>query len=117
MRGRRCGRICWSGGASTFTEKLLPVAPLLAVEVLSPNTAKVDLDVKKRAYERMGTQNYWVIDPGRPSMLVHELDAAGRYAEAAAVMDGKPFYAERPFDVRIVLTELVDEFGPRSHES
>lgn len=100
------------GRRSDFTEKLLPVAPLLAVEVLSRSTAKVDLEVKKRAYERLGTECYWVIDPVRPSMLVYELDEAGRYAEVARVMDGKPFYAERPFDARIVLTDLVDEFGP-----
>ncbi|GLY67222.1 hypothetical protein Atai01_38410 [Amycolatopsis taiwanensis] len=100
------------GRRADFTDKLLPVAPLLAVEVLSRSTAKVDLEVKKRAYERLGTECYWVIDPAHPSMLVYELDGEGRYAEVARVAEEKPFYAERPFDVRIVLTDLVDEFGP-----
>ena len=37
-----------------FTEKNLPGPPLLAVEVLSPSTSVVDLNKKKRLYERFG---------------------------------------------------------------
>jgi Uma2 family endonuclease len=37
-----------------LTEKNLPVAPMLAVEVLSPSTALLDLNTKKAAYLRMG---------------------------------------------------------------
>lgn len=37
-----------------LTEKLLPVAPVLAVEVLSLSTALNDLNTKKTAYERLG---------------------------------------------------------------
>jgi Uma2 family endonuclease len=37
-----------------LTEQNLPVAPVLAVEVLSPSTALKDLNLKKAAYLRMG---------------------------------------------------------------
>ena len=60
-----------------LTEKLLPVAPVLAVEVLSPSSVINDLNNKKAAYERMGVESYWVVDPQAPSIMVFEL-ADGR---------------------------------------
>ncbi|MGH3656586.1 MAG: Uma2 family endonuclease, partial [Micromonosporaceae bacterium] len=51
------------GRAEDFTEKLLPTAPVLAVEVLSPSTALNDLNNKKAVYERLGVPAYWVIEP------------------------------------------------------
>ncbi|MEU4741473.1 Uma2 family endonuclease [Actinosynnema sp. NPDC023658] len=90
-----------------FTEKLLPVAPLLAVEVLSPSTGIRDLTIKKNAYERMGVPSYWVIDPQEPVMVVYELDAEGRYQQVAEVHEEKPFDATLPFPVRVVPAELL----------
>lgn len=58
-----------------LTDKNLPVAPILAVEVLSPSTALTDLNTKKAAYPRMGVPSYWVIDPRRPSLTAFELDS------------------------------------------
>jgi len=89
-----------------FTEKLLPVAPLLAVEVLSPSSALVDLNTKKAVYERMGAASYWVIDPQLPSLLVFEL-VEGRYRQVAEAKGDNVFQAKRPFPVRIVPVELL----------
>jgi Uma2 family endonuclease len=46
--------------------------PLLAVEVRSPSTALIDLNRKKKAYERFGVPAYWVVDPepSRPELTV-----------------------------------------------
>ena len=38
-------------------------APDLVIEILSPSTAKFDLDDKKKVYERYGVKEYWIIDP------------------------------------------------------
>lgn len=38
-------------------------APDLIVEILSPSTAKFDLQDKKDIYERSGVKEYWIIDP------------------------------------------------------
>jgi Uma2 family endonuclease len=35
---------------------------LLAVEVLSPSTARYDRGLKRRRYQRAGTPEYWVVD-------------------------------------------------------
>ncbi len=36
---------------------------LLAVEILSPTTARADRTTKRRRYQRAGTAEYWVVDP------------------------------------------------------
>src|SRR5690554_2559302 len=38
-------------------------APSLVIELLSPGTARYDLNQKKTAYERHGVQEYWIVDP------------------------------------------------------
>ena len=95
------------GRRADFTEKLLPIAPLLAVEVLSPSTKSRDLIVKKSAYERMGAISYWVIDPHGPVLSVFELNADGCYEQVAEVKADDAFDATLPFPVRIVPAELL----------
>ena len=90
-----------------LTEKNLPVAPVLAVEVLSPSTASNDFISKKAAYERMGVASYWIIDPEQPRLMVFELDAQGDYRLVGDVKDGEVFEAERPFPVRVVPAKLL----------
>jgi Uma2 family endonuclease len=90
-----------------LTEKNLPTAPMLAVEVLSPNGRLIDLNLKRAAYERMGTPSYWVLDPSVPDLLVLELDIDGRYVVVARVAGDEPFEANRPFQVRVVPAELL----------
>ncbi|MGQ0572733.1 MAG: Uma2 family endonuclease [Pseudonocardia sp.] len=90
-----------------LTEKLLPVAPLLVVEVLSPSTALNDLNTKKAAYERLGVPSYWVVDPQQPSLTAFELDGAGRYQQLAEVKGDEVFEARRPYTVAIVPVELL----------
>ena len=51
-----------------FTEKDLPRAPLLAVEILSPSTRRLELTLKRDLYAEAGTAAYWVLDPQVPSI-------------------------------------------------
>ncbi|MBV8996331.1 MAG: Uma2 family endonuclease [Pseudonocardiales bacterium] len=96
-----------------LTLKNLPVAPVLAVEVLSRSTALNDLNNKKAAYERMVAPSYWVLDPAPPGRLtVFELDARGRYAEVASVSDDEKFTTDRPFPITIVPARLLDGLRP-----
>lgn len=94
-----------------LTEKNLPTAPVLAVEVLSPSSRLVDLNLKRAAYERMGAASYWVLDPLVPSLQAFELGSNGGYAEVAAVAGGQAWEANRPFPVRVVAVELLGRLG------
>lgn len=96
------------GRSSDFTERDLPTAPLLAVEVLSPSTKLKDLTIKKAAYQRLGVPSYWVLDPLKASLAVFELDGKGfSYQLIAEAVGDKAFEATQPFPVRIVPAELL----------
>jgi Uma2 family endonuclease len=82
------------------------IAPLLAVEVLSPSTRHIDLGLKRSAYEALGTPAYWVVDPLVPSVIAWEL-VEGQYVEAGHAEGDEALVLERPFPVRIVPAELV----------
>src|SRR5262249_28950470 len=82
--------------------------PRLVVEVRSPRTAFVDLNVKKAAYERFGVGSYWIVVPDvdHPELIVFELHE-GRYGRVARITGDEPFRAERPFAVEVVPARLV----------
>jgi Uma2 family endonuclease len=82
--------------------------PLLVAEILSPDSALRDLNLKKAAYERFGVPSYWVIDPDldRPSLRAFELTDEV-YTEVAHVTGDQPFRGQRPFGVEIVPSRLV----------
>jgi len=92
---------------SDLTQRNLPVAPLLAIEVLSPSTRLVDLNLKRARYEAAGCDSYWVVDPTPPSIAAWEL-RDGVYVEFASVADGVLFTAAHPFPVALAPRELVD---------
>jgi Uma2 family endonuclease len=88
--------------------------PLLVAEILSPDSALRDLNLKKAAYERFGIPSYWVIDPdlGKPGLRAFEL-VNGEYREAAQAAGDVPFRAGRPFPVEIVPSRLVAKLRAR----
>jgi Uma2 family endonuclease len=99
------------GRDEDFTDKDLPVPPVLAVEVLSLSTAIHDLNTKKAIYERLGTGSYWVIDPEEPALTVFELDEDSHYQQVAKAAGDEAIELERPFPVRIVPRELLGRLG------
>jgi Uma2 family endonuclease len=80
--------------------------PVLAVEVLSPSTRRIDLGTKKLTFEAAGVPSYWVVDPDRPSLTVFELEGRS-YRETAHVDGDQSWEATKPFPVRVVPAELV----------
>lgn len=82
--------------------------PLLAIEVLSPSTRRIDLGAKRLANEAAGLPAYWLVDPDLPSLTVLELDA-GRYVERATVSGDEPFHATFPFPMAVVPARLLDD--------
>lgn len=46
--------------------------PAIIFEVLSPSTRQRDLLVKPLKYQKMGVQEYWIIDPKSKTIIVHD---------------------------------------------
>ncbi len=89
---------------SQFTEKELPGAPLLAVEVLSPSTRRVDLLLKRDRLQEAGCRSYWLVDPDALTVLVLELQG-GVYVEVASGTE--PVEVVLPFPVRVDPADLL----------
>jgi len=88
-----------------FTSRALPTAPLLAVEILSPSTRRIDLTLKRSRYEAAGTASYWVVDPDDLTLTAWDL-AEGRYVEVAHVAGDEEWTASSPFPVTVVPARL-----------
>jgi Uma2 family endonuclease len=91
---------------SDFTDRDLPTAPVLVVEVLSPSTRRFDLMLKRSRFEAAGANAYWVVDPDEPYLIAWEL-RAGSYVEVAHVSADEPYHATVPFAVTVVPSSLV----------
>jgi Uma2 family endonuclease len=89
-----------------FTDQYLQTAPLLAVEILSPSTRLIDLNLKKARYEAAGCPSYWVVDPIEPRLIAWELHD-GRYVEVADVAGEATWAATAPYAVSVTPAELV----------
>lgn len=94
---------------SDLTDKNLPKAPVLVVEVFSPNSRLVDANLKRAAYARMGVPSYWLIDPVKPSVTVLELGEDGDYRKIAHLEGDEVLTVDAPFPVRFSPAQLVTE--------
>jgi Uma2 family endonuclease len=89
-----------------LTDKNLPAAPALAVEVLSDSTRGIDLLLKRERLQRAGCPAYWVIDPEKPSLTAMELRDSS-YHDLAIVTGSEVFTTSRPYDVTVTPNDLV----------
>jgi Uma2 family endonuclease len=53
---------------------ILSTPPVLAVEVVSPESVKRDYQIKRREYAQVGVDEYWIVDPlkGKVTVLLLE---------------------------------------------
>lgn len=96
-----------------FTSRDLPGPPLLAIEVLSPSTSRIDRTLKRSRLEAAGCPAYWVIDPLEPSITVWEL-VEERYVDRAHAVGSETVVLDKPFRVALRPSELRDPDGPVS---
>lgn len=95
------------GRRTEFTAAELPAPPVLAGEVLSPSTRRVDLTLKRSRYEAAGCPSFWVVDPAGPTVTAWALQA-GRYVEVAHVAAEEEFRTTAPYPLTIVPALLLD---------
>lgn len=91
---------------AAFTERDLPIAPMLAVEVLSSATGWLDKGRKRTLYEQFGVESYWLVDPATPSITVLEL-ADGEYAQVACANGDQTIEVSVPFPVALNPMDLA----------
>ncbi len=84
----------------------LPTAPLLAVEVLSPSTRRIDLLLTRDRLQSAGCRSYWVVDPDEPSILAWDL-VDGVYEEIGRAAGAEHLHLTRSADVVVKPSELV----------
>ncbi len=98
--------------AYTFGGALKPDQVLLAVEVVSPGSRRMDRMLKPSVLAENGVVAYWRVEltgPGTPAVVLHEL-AGGVYREVRTVRAGEAVVVDVPFTVEVRPAELV---GPR----
>jgi Uma2 family endonuclease len=88
--------------------KFLGKPPVLAVEVFSPSTRRIDRLSKLSAYEEAGVGSYWLVDPDPHTPSLHALDLVdGRYVEVGCPSGEQAWQAQRPFPVTVAPADLV----------
>jgi Uma2 family endonuclease len=84
----------------------VPGPPLLAVEVLAPETRRLDRTLRHALHEEAGTAAYWVFDPVEGRLVAWEFRGGG-YVEVADVSGDEAFAATVPFPVTVTPAALV----------
>jgi len=83
--------------------------PDLAIEVLSPSSRRTDEVLKRRAYERWGTRELWVVDPDVERVRVYRIESAGHFGRARELSAEHDETLETPLLPGFSIT-LVDLF-------
>ncbi|MBP2320814.1 Uma2 family endonuclease [Kibdelosporangium banguiense] len=85
-----------------------PADVLLAVEVVSPESAHRDTTVKLRKYAEAGIAHYWIVEEhdSKPVVHVYELDEPTRAYVAASIFRSK-LEVQVPFPITLDLDNLV----------
>jgi len=89
-----------------LTDSELPTAPLLAVEILSPSTRRVDLTLKRSRFEAAGCPSYWAVDPEEQSIIVWQLQGA-EYVEVASASGNEQLDVDEPYPLAICPADLI----------
>lgn len=85
---------------------------LLAVEVLSPSTARADRQIKRRVYQRHGVPEYWIVDVD--ARLIERWrpdDTRPEIVTDTIAWQPDPALAPLTLDLAHYFAEVVDDVG------
>lgn len=85
-------------------ETFVPLAPDLAVEVLSPTDRRNDALAKITMYLQAGVRLIWLVDPKTETVTVYQPDSAPRIVRGHETLDGGAVLPE----FRLSLAEVFD---------
>ena len=91
---------------SDITSDVLPVPPLLVIEILSPSTAHLDRGRKRDIYADAGIPHYWIVDPNAPAITIYELTDS-TYGEAANASGEQILTLDQPVALHLTPTDLL----------
>ncbi|MDO5628008.1 MAG: Uma2 family endonuclease [Mobilicoccus sp.] len=98
---------------ANLTDRGLAGPPLLAVEILSPSTRLIDLNLKKARYEVARCPSYWIIDPGlrgEPSITAWQLEG-DHYTLAGTATGKETLHLTAPFPLDLTPAALTSRRG------
>lgn len=67
-----------SKNSRIITERGIEGTPDLIVEIISPSNIFSDRNRKKRTYQQIGVQEYWIIDPANKTLEIYHKDQADK---------------------------------------
>jgi Uma2 family endonuclease len=99
-----------------FERPYLTRPPLLAVEVVSPESVFRDHHTKRVEYAEFGIASYWILSPAadKPGIVELRLED-GQYREVTQAFGEEVFETQHPFPVRIVPHWLLAPGPWRKH--
>ena len=86
----------------------VPLAPDLAVEVLSPSETASDVEEKLADYRAAGTSLVWVVDPTRRLVAVYADDAPTRWLREGDALDGAGVVPGFTLPVEALFEDVAD---------
>jgi Uma2 family endonuclease len=93
-----------------FTTTHLAGVPVLAIEVLSPRTRLVDLELKRARLQEAGCPNYWLVDPVVPELRCLAL-RDGVYNQIVTAVGDDIVEVTEPFTAALSPGQLVAPYG------
>ncbi len=81
-------------------------APTVVIEIISPSTAKKELNEKFNLYERSGIPEYWVVFPAFNVIVVYSLDDEGKYQKTGDYSMGQVLTSDLFPGLAIKLEEI-----------
>jgi Uma2 family endonuclease len=95
--------------ASDRIDAILHAAPLLCVEVLSPEDRFQQIVIRGQEYQSMGVEHIWIIDPeSREAWFMGDCGGPLPMLEDAFTLPGTP--------VRLTMTEIFEEIDAEQEE-
>ena len=88
---------------------MIPVAPDLAVEIVSPNDTAQQIEDKVQLYMEAGTRLIWVIYPGAKAVHIFSPDGEPHVAGIDDTLDGEDIMP----DFRLVLRDLFNALNEK----